>query len=51
MTLSGDGDPRSKREHAKDYRRAADSRFPWLLPALVVIAVAVIVVVIVSSLL
>ena len=30
MTLSGNGDPRIRRENAKDYRRDVDARRPWI---------------------
>ncbi|QNO36567.1 hypothetical protein H4J02_08600 [Protaetiibacter sp. SSC-01] len=39
MTLSGDGDPRVRRERAKEYRRDLDARRPWLLWLLVGLAV------------
>lgn len=42
MTLSGDGDPKQRREHAKEYRRDVDERRPWLRPALIGLAVVVV---------
>ncbi len=39
MTLSGDGDPRARRERAKDHRRDLDRRRPWLLWLLVGLAI------------
>lgn len=42
MTLSGKGDPKARRERAKQNRRGVDNRVPWLLPALVALAGAVV---------
>ena len=36
MTLSGKGDPKERREHAREYRRDVDARSPWLRPLLIV---------------
>lgn len=42
MTLSGDGDPRQRRERAKDSRRDIDERRPWVRPVLIGAAVLVV---------
>ncbi len=42
MTLSGDGDPRLRRERAKEHRRDLDARRPWVRVLLVGIAVVIV---------
>ena len=51
MTLSGKGDPRARREDAKDYRRDVDARRPWIRWLLVGAAVVVVAGVVVWELL
>ena len=43
MTLSGKGDPKARRENAKEYRRDVDARSPWLRPLLIGVAVVIVV--------
>ncbi|MBN9140243.1 MAG: hypothetical protein J0H23_05390 [Micrococcales bacterium] len=50
MTLSGKGDPRARREDAKDYRRDVDARRPWIRWLLVGAAVVVVAGVVVYAL-
>lgn len=42
MTLSGKGDPRARREHAKNYRRGLDERRPWVRWLLIGVAVVIV---------
>lgn len=49
MTLSGKGDSKQRRDHAKQYRRDVDSRSPWLFPLLIGVAVVVVVGVVVFA--
>ncbi|WP_168200329.1 hypothetical protein [Protaetiibacter larvae] len=51
MTLSGKGDPRERREHAKNYRHEVDAKRPWLFPVLIGAAVLVVAAVVVYALL
>ena len=42
MTLSGKGDPKARREHAKEARHDVDARRPWLRPVLITAAVLIV---------